>query len=264
MEIFLDKAIDHNQLINFEDENYLIVLKPFTFPQTLVIVVISIVMSLITSICMLSMLTLTVDSLKCLVTEFNPITNPVTNEVTIDNGTFWKWWPVSEAGKAELKECDDSWTVCASRHIRPTMDPCDINPTLPSCQNRTIPCISGYDPNCTTTTAPTTTRTPNECIACGKSTWRRIGVGMEEGDVFVSMGCYGSEMAEEIEQKSCSYEPNAGECQSPGESDLVRPPQVGGHICSQCFCEEDGCNGSTNLFLTNGGLFGILFLRWVH
>ena len=205
---------------------------------------------------------LQVDSLKCLVTEFNPVTNPRTNEVTIDNGTFWKWWPVSEAGKAELKECDDSWRVCASRQIRPTPDPCFLNSSLPSCQNRPLPCIPGLDiPNCTEIT---TTMAPNECIACGKSTWRRIGVGMEEGDVFVSMGCYGSAIAEHIEQNSCRYEPSADECQSPGENVVVNSVAMGGHICSQCFCNEDECNGSTALFLTNGAFFVILFLGWVH
>jgi len=217
-------------------------------------------MSLIVSICMLSMTTLTVDSLKCLVTEFNPVINRVTNEVTIDNGTFWKWWPVSEAGKAELKECDDSWPVCASIHILPTRDPCDLDPLLPSCRNRTRPPCR-YHGNCTTTT---TTRAPNECIACGKSTWRRIGVGMEEGDIFVSMGCYGSQDAQHFEQKSCRYEPSANECISPGEPGSTNSVAMGGHICSQCFCTEDGCNGSTALFLTNGALIGILFLGWVY
>ena len=98
---------------------------------------------------------LQVDSLKCLVTEFKPVTRS-TNEVIIDNGTAWKWWPVSEAGEAELKECDDSWPVCRSIHIEPTPDPCIRNPSLPSCENRTIPCNPRFDPNCTRTTTTTT------------------------------------------------------------------------------------------------------------
>ena len=198
---------------------------------------------------------LQVDSLKCLVTEFKPVTVRSTNEVIIDNGTAWKWWPASEAGEAELKECDDNWAVCVSRHIEPTEDPCYINPFDPSCGNRS-----------TTSTTTTTTRTPNKCIACGKSTWRRIGVGMEEGDVFVSMGCYGSgaAQAQHIEQKSCRYEPSADECKSPGEGGSMRSLAMGGHICSQCFCNEDGCNGSTALFLNYAALIGILFLGWLY
>ena len=197
---------------------------------------------------------LQVDSLKCLVTEFKPVTRS-TNEVIIDNGTAWKWWPVSEAGEAELKECDDSWPVCRSIHIEPTEDPCEFNRFDPICRNRTTT---------TTTATTTTTRTPNECIACGKSTWRRIGVGMEEGDIFVSMGCYGSAAATHIEQKSCRYEPSANECKSPGETGSMNSVATGGHICSQCFCTEDACNGSTALFLTKGALIGILFLAWVY
>ena len=89
-------------------------------------------------------------------------------------------------------------------------------------------------------------------------------MGKEEGEVFVSMGCYGSAAAQHIEQKSCRYEPSADECRSPGERGSMRSVTMGGHICSQCFCDEDGCNGGTAFFLANGVLFGILFIRWVY
>ena len=176
---------------------------------------------------------LLVNALKCFVTEHEPAIAYETNEVIIDNGTAWKWWPMSEIHKAEEKECDNDWATCVSRQ--------PINRTAIAILTR----------NGSITTSPTPP-VPNECIACGKATWRRIGVGMEEGKIFVSLGCYGSELARHYEQKSCIYRPRASAC-SPAGTKAPGRADVGGDICSKCYCTEDGCNGSSTLI--------IIFLR---
>ena len=153
-----------------------------------------------------------------------------------DNGTEWKWWPMHKSYDAEVVTCNDDWAICSSR--QPASNETSSNDTV-------------------TTPAPV----PNKCIACGKATWKRIGVGEEEGEIFVSMGCYGSLAGAAVEEMSCTHDPRGDERGS--------GPVVGGDIRSVCFCNEDKCNeGSTfsvkkgliNIVYILGSMYGLLLL----
>ena len=194
-------------------------------------------------------ITLKGHSLECLVTELVPMIDRVANELTKDNGTEWKWWPIHKSYDAKVETCNDDWLVCRSKQLedlRTTTDRRDWRPANSS--NET-----------TTTPAPV----PNECIACGRFTWKRIGVGEEEGEIFVSMGCYGSAVGDLVEEMSCTHLPSVSLGDGPGLS------IGGGDIFSQCFCNEDKCNeGSTfsvkigliNIINILGPLYGLLLL----
>ena len=202
-------------------------------------------------------------ALKCYVTEHEVSFEDERGMPVIDNGTSWKWWPMDKFHKnkeSQLVECDDSWLVCRSRQpIHPTT-PFDFdswvewNPFGP----RTT-----ANPNRTTELTTTTTPVPSKCIACGKSTWRRVGVGMETGEEFVSLGCYGSDMAKEVNQMSCHYNPSG----NPGCHKLPfsPSPDAGGDLCSQCFCDnDDGCNGSPKMSVKKQTMIGILIIGWFY
>ena len=207
-----------------------------------------------------------VNALKCYVTELEVDLMDERKMPIIDNGTGWKWWPMDkflQKGEDQMVECVDYWHVCASRQ-----------PQIPRATTKRVDPFDPYYPKTTidpNTTEPTTTTTteppiPPKCIACGKSTWKRVGLGMEEGEEFVSMGCYGSLMAKEITQMSCNYNPRGMPgCRKMPFSPRPGPSSIGGDICSQCFCDnDDGCNGSPKLSITIGNLIGIFIIGWIY
>ena len=218
--------------------------------------------------------TVEVNSLECLVTEHEPEIDDATNEVITENGTAWKWWPMSEIHNAKLVACNDEWSVCRSRQLSDltTTRNWPIGRQFVPITNEPFPGPPRPFPDRPTTTSTTTASTatttlvPNKCIACGKSTWKRIGVGEEEGEVFVSLGCYGSAAGAGVEQGSCTHHPRDRICRrrplSGGSA------TTGGHICSQCFCTEDGCNGGSNLLfkekLMITTIFFIVFNGWIQ
>ena len=121
--------------------------------------------------------TVEVNSLECLVTEHEPVIDNATNEVITENGTAWKWWPMSEIHNAKLVACNDDWSVCRSRQLsdlRTTRNWIFGRQNFPIFTDDSLPPrpIPDWPTTTTTTTAPTTTTTlvPNKCIARGKST----------------------------------------------------------------------------------------------
>ena len=176
------------------------------------------------------------NSLKCLVTQHRTSLDLDTAEIVPDNGTDWQRWPESELHRAKLVDCDDSWTVCESHHPHP--------PGFNIFRNES------------------TTTTPNRCIACGKTTWQRVVDGLEVGEKFVQLGCYGSErsraIADDAKSYKCSYAPSH---LSPDSGD--RSATVGA-VGSECYCKDDGCNDSSKLSIKKTiiiamFLFGLIF-----
>ena len=85
-------------------------------------------------------------------------------------------------------------------------------------------------------------------------------MGEEEGEIFVCLGCYGSAAGGGVEQGSCTHHPRNEICRRRPLSG-GSPRMGGGHICSQCFCMEDGCNGgSTLLFKEKVMITTIIFV----
>ena len=226
---------------------------------------------------------LLVSSLKCFVTGHEPNTRDEFGMPITDNGTSWKWMPAGKVNYSieAMVDCDDTWKVCASRQPRPIKNPesrfrikpfsrpFPFEPIAPVFADPTI----GPDENETTgmTNTPTTTTTPipPRCIACGKATWKKMGLQEQEGEELVALGCYGSDIAEEVAQMSCSYVPrgNPGchKTRSFRDNRAIQDEgSRGGDICSRCFCDEDGCNGSNIFSVGIKQMFGLLLFWLFH
>ena len=166
-----------------------------------------------------------VNSLKCLVTQHRSTIDSLTDEIVHDNGTDWHWWPTSELHRAKLVDCVDSWANCDSYHPDPGSNPL----------------FNLFGNESTTITTPT----PNKCIACGKTTWQRVVDGLEVGEMFVQLGCYGSEesraVADDAKSYKCIYRPSHLSPDSGDRSAAV------GSVSSACYCKDDGCNNSSKL-----------------
>ena len=176
----------------------------------------------------------TVNSLKCLVTQHNTREDSLTDELVHDNGSAWHFWPASELYRAKSVDCEDSWAICESHHPHP--------PGFNRFGNES-----------------STTKTPNRCIACGKVTWQRVVEGLEVGEIFVQLGCYGSELsravADDAKSYKCNYAPSHLSL-GPGDRNAAV-----GSVTSTCFCKDDGCNGSSKVSIKKTIIIVMLLFR---